>query len=369
VPPLTEHADAGLARLRGPVSPKRHNARTIAALTGNPGCARRAVLDAAGIDKEALARGAGFPARFGQSPFAIARGNAFEAMVKADGCAELLRLLRDVLGPDVTGAGYTDLDGPNDGSDDPDRRHARARDALTGAHHAALYDHPLLRMRLGGRDVYLEPDLVALRHRGVFHVVEVKSFPVIDGRADPAKVAAAATQAAVYVLALRDLIGGPDAVSHDIVLVCPENFSNRPVAVTVDVRRQLTVLAHQIARLVRVDEILAGLPAGLTLDLCPDAAGNPTRPAAELAAALGTIGARYSPGCLSACELAHYCRDEARASTATLGVGVREDLGGVETVDEVLALADGGRPDPDRAEVAALLRTMKRVYHEATGTA
>jgi hypothetical protein len=182
-------------------------------------------------------------------------------------------------------------------------------------------------------------------------------------------VAAAATQAAVYVLALRDLVGRSDAVSHEIVLVCPENFSNRPVAVTVDVRRQLTVLAHQIARLVRVEEILAGLPAGLTLDLCPDAAGNPTRPAAELVTALGTIGARYSPGCLSACELAHYCRDEARAGTAALGVGVREDLGGVETVDEVLALAGGERPDPDRAEVAALLRTMKRVYHEATGAA
>jgi hypothetical protein len=368
-----EPVDVRLARLRGPVPPKRHNARTIAALTGNPGCARRAVLDAAGIDKEALARGAGFPARFGQSPFAIARGNAFEAMVKADGCAELLRLLRDVLGTDLTGAAYTDLDGSAGGPDDPDGRHVRAREALTGSRDAALYDHPLLRMRLGGRDVYLEPDLVALRHRGMFHVVEVKSFPVIDGRADPAKVAAAATQAAVYVLALRNLVEGrvgrPDAVSHEIVLVCPENFTNRPVAVVVDVRRQLTVLAHQIARLTRVEEILAGLPAGLTLDLRPDAAGNPTRPAAELVAALGTIGARYSPGCLSACELAHYCRDEARTSTAALGVGVREDLGGVETVDEVLALADGERPGPDRVEAAALLRTVKRVYEEATGAA
>ena len=41
--------------LRGPVPGKRHNARTIAALTGNPGCTRRAVLDAAGVDKPKLA--------------------------------------------------------------------------------------------------------------------------------------------------------------------------------------------------------------------------------------------------------------------------------------------------------------------------
>jgi len=367
VPQLTE---ARLAYLRGPVPPRRHNARTIAALTGNPGCARRAVIDAAGVDKEALARGVGFPARFGQSPFAIARGNAFEAMVKADGCAELLRLLHGVLGADLGAAGYTDL-GPGDDVDDADLRHARSRTALTAPGTGAdLYDHPLLRFRLAGRDVYLEPDLVALRHHGVFHVVEVKSFPVIDGRAEPAKVAAAATQAAVYVLALRDVLGRPEAVSHEIVLVCPENFSNRPVAVTVDVRRQLTVLAHQIARLVHVDGIVAGLPDGLTLDLRPDVAGTPTRPAAELAAALGAVGARYSPGCLAACELAFFCRDEAGPCTSALGVGVREDLGGVETVREVLGLAGGTlAPDPERAEVAEMLRTVARVYAEAAGSA
>ena len=61
-----------------------HNARTIAALTSNPGCARRAVMDAAGVDKERPARHVGFPAKFGQSRFAITRGNAFEAQVKAE---------------------------------------------------------------------------------------------------------------------------------------------------------------------------------------------------------------------------------------------------------------------------------------------
>jgi hypothetical protein len=37
-----------LARIRGRVLPRSHNARTIAALASNPGCARRAVMDAAG---------------------------------------------------------------------------------------------------------------------------------------------------------------------------------------------------------------------------------------------------------------------------------------------------------------------------------
>ena len=71
--------DARLGRIRGDVPPLAHNARSIAALTSNPGCARRAIMDAAGIDKPRLASYIGFPAPFGQSQFAITRGNAFEA--------------------------------------------------------------------------------------------------------------------------------------------------------------------------------------------------------------------------------------------------------------------------------------------------
>ena len=41
-------------------------------------------MDAAGIDKQKLAAHAA-PPPFGQSQFAISRGNAFEAQVKEDG--------------------------------------------------------------------------------------------------------------------------------------------------------------------------------------------------------------------------------------------------------------------------------------------
>ncbi|MEV0156009.1 hypothetical protein AB0H57_20020 [Micromonospora sp. NPDC050686] len=69
-----------------------------------------------------------------------------------------------------------------------------------------LFDHPLLRLEVAGQQAYLEPDLIAFQHAGRFHVVEIKSFAVIDGRADPGKVAAAAIQAAVYVLAMRRML-------------------------------------------------------------------------------------------------------------------------------------------------------------------
>lgn len=370
--------EARLARIRGSEPPRRHNARTIAALTSNPGCARRAVLDAAGVDKERLADRVGFPAAFGQSRFAIVRGNAFERQVKADGCVELLRLLRDLLGLDLGDATYTDL-GADDSGEGLDARHrvakARLVDGPAGSDGAngELFDHPLLRLEVAGQEVYLEPDLVAFQHGGAYHVVEIKSFPVIDGQADGEKVAAAAVQAAVYVLALRRLLGRDDAVSHEVVLVCPKDFSNVPIAVRLDVRRQLIVLEHQLARLTRIDTLLDALPDDLAFDLGqagPGGGGSPMMAADALTAALGRVSARYVPGCLSACELAFYCRGEAAGHTAALGIGVREELGGVGTVAEALGLAHGTAvPAADQAEAAAMLRTTARVYAEAVGDA
>jgi hypothetical protein len=365
-----------LAQIRGSVPPRTHNARTIAALTSNPGCARRAVMDAAGIDKPRIAAYAGFPAPFGQSRFALARGNAFEAQVKANGCAELLRLLRERLGLPIPEVSYDDLNEVG-GDAGPGLRHAHTRTLLGRAARSAeeagtLFDHPLLRLPVAGRHVYLEPDLIAFQLRDRFHVVEIKSFAVIDGQADGEKVAAAAIQSAVYVLALRELLAElgspPEAVADEAILVCPENFANNPVATLLDVRKQLTVLRRQLSRLERIEDLLADLPPGLTFDLDPDAAGVPRRPPADLAEAVRMVPARYAPECLSACEMCYFCRDEARGETARLGRPAREELGCVDTIADALGLAAGTFPVPEeRAEAAALLRTAARLRRECLG--
>jgi hypothetical protein len=365
--------EARLQRIRGSAKPLDHNARTIAALTSNPGCARRAVLDAAGIDKQRLAAYTGFPAQVGQSRFAITRGNAFEAQVKANGCAELLRLLREHLDLPIPEVSYDDLELVG-GNDSREVRYARSRSLLARAAAAGddagtLFDHPLLRLDVGGRTAYLEPDLIAFQLRGQFWVVEIKSFAVIDGQADGGKVAAAVTQAAVYVLALRGLLAehgyGPEAVAHEVVLVCPENFANRPTAVRVDVRKQLTVLTRQLSRLARIETLVAALPPELTLDLLVDDTGVPQRPVPDVVHALGRIDARYAPECLSTCEMAYFCRDEARGDTAALGRAVRDELGGVDSVTAALGLAEGSlTPAPDQAEAAELLRLAARLRTE-----
>ncbi len=368
--------EARLDRIRGFAPPRPHNARTIAALTSNPGCARRAIMDAAGVDKARVAAHAGFRAPFGQSQFAITRGNAFEAQVKADGCAELLRLLREQLHLPIPEVSYDDLEYFGGERRSHEARHARTRALLgraaaSGDDAGTMFDHPMLTLEVGGRRVYLEPDLIAFRLRDRFHVVEIKSFAVIDGQADGGKVAAAVIQSAVYVLALRQLMEAtaaapPDIVADEVILVCPENFSNRPVAALLDVRKELTVLQRQLARLERIEDLLDTLPADLTFDLEADEAGVPRRPPGELAEAIRVVPARYAPECLSSCEMCFFCRDEAQGETGALGRDVRDDLGCVEYVPTALALARGeAEPSPEQAEAAAVLRLACRLRSES----
>ncbi|MEU4836205.1 hypothetical protein [Streptosporangium sp. NPDC023615] len=361
-----------LDELRGPVPSRPHDARAIAALAANPGCTRRAVMDAAGVDKDRTARHVGFPAPFGQSQFAITRGNVFESLVKENGCAELLRLLRDLLGLPVEQVGYQDVE--NVGSH---LRHSHTRALIDRAAReddgaAVFYDHPLFSLEIAGHTSYLEPDVVAFQIGGRFHIVEIKSFSMIDDQAEPDKVAAAARQAAVYVLALRTLMADlghdPLRVSHDVVLVCPENFANRPTAALVDVRKQLSVLNRQLTRMTRIEQLVQGLPDGLTFDLAPGEDGVPTRSAEELAQALLRVPARYAPDCLSTCDMCMFCRHEARAcgSTDLLGRQIRDQLGGVSGVEEALGLAEGTRePAEGQEEIARLLRLADRLREES----
>jgi hypothetical protein len=176
---------------------------------------------------------------------------------------------------------------------------------------------------------------------------------MLDGSADPAKVGAAARQAAVYVLALEQVASRLDPaprVRPRVLLVCPRDFSNLPTASAVDVRKQRAVTARQLARLTRVQDIADGLPE--------DTCFSPDLPADRLDAAVESVPAAYAPDCLAACELAFHCRARSRAAGAVtaLGRSVRAELGGLTSVGDVLAAAHGTAGDPDDPAVAALRR-------------
>ncbi|MEU3898059.1 hypothetical protein [Streptomyces sp. NPDC045251] len=356
--------------MRGPDVPaKALDARALAALAANPGCRRRAILDGAGVDKASLAGALGSPSVFGQSQFAFTRGNAFEARVKADGGAELLRLVHEKLDggaePPV-GAHLPDLSATG-----PEGRAARTalalREATAGTAEGpdgssgapgtwTLLDHPMLALDVAGSPAFLEPDAVVVHPDGSWTVVEIKSFPMLDGSADPAKVGAAARQAAVYVLALERVAARLDPaprVRHRVLLVCPKDFSNLPTASAVDVRKQRAVTDRQLARLTRIEDIADTLPEGVCF--------SPELPAEELTAAVEAVPATYAPECLSACELAFHCRARSREAGAVTSLGrpVRAELGGLSTVEDVLAAARGEAGDPDDPAVAALRRAAE----------
>lgn len=401
------------------------------------------------MDKGALARALGSPAAHGQSQFAIARGNVFEARVKADGGEALVRLLHDRLRDDspAPGPAFPPVT-PDLSAAGPEGRTARTALALreaTAAGRWTVLDHPLLALEVAGTPAYLEPDAIVVHPGGDWTIVEIKSFPMIDGAADPGKVGAAARQAAVYALALEGVaarltgagagptartsreggavaagdaaavpyVGGAFAAatggtlpphtdgaspavsgtataphadgaspaapgtappSHTdgtpgaepvprvrdrVLLVCPKDFSNLPDAELVDVRKQVATTRRQLSRLTRVEDIAAALPEGTTFDLRPaDDGRTPTRPVAELTAAVESAPATYAPECLAACELAFHCRARSRAADAVevLGRGVRGELGGLATVGAVLAAARGEEGDPADPAVAALRR-------------
>ncbi|MGW1718945.1 hypothetical protein [Streptomyces sp. NPDC002156] len=355
-----------LAELRGPdVPPKALDARALAALAANPGCKRRSILDGAGVNKATLASALGSPSGFGQSQFALARGNTFEARVKADGGAELLRLVHEKLDPGAVPP--TEAEVPDLTATGPEGRTARTALALRDAHLArsesgaggwTLLDHPMLALDVAGSPAFLEPDAVVVHPDGGWTVVEIKSFPMLDGSADPAKVGAAARQAAVYVLALEEVAARltqdgtapAPTVNHRVLLVCPKDFSNLPAASAVDVRKQRAVTGRQLSRLTRIEDIADTLPEGTCF--------APDLPTAELTAAVESVPAEYAPECLSACELAFHCRDRSRARGAvtSLGRSVRAELGALTTVDDVLAAAHGRSGDPEDPTVAALRR-------------
>ncbi|TPQ23049.1 hypothetical protein FGD71_006455 [Streptomyces sporangiiformans] len=369
--------------MRGPaVPPQPLDARALAALAANPGCKRRAILDGAGVNKATLASALGSPSAFGQSQFAFMRGNAFEARVKADGGAELLRLVHERLDPGAVppqGAAVPDLTAVG-----PEGRAARTALALREATEAGawtLLDHPLLALDVAGSPAFLEPDAVVVHPDGSWTVVEIKSFPMLDGSADAAKVGAAARQAAVYVLALEqvanrlgaDRLGADRVVAepqgraqisnvrHRILLVCPKDFSNLPAASAVDVRKQRSVTRRQLDRLTRIEDIADSLPDGTCF--------APDLPAADLTAAVESVPATYAPECLATCELAFHCRARSRADGAvtSLGRSLRAELGGLTTVDDVLAAARGTTGDPTDPAVAALRRAAE-LRAEALGS-
>jgi hypothetical protein len=356
------------------------NARRVAGALEAPGCQRRTVLDAAAVNLDKLGSLISGTPRDRQSPFALSHGNQFEAQVVDNAMADIVALARRHLNlriPEVResdlstaalGMAYPGIVGIRMNELRVRETRIKAEQMLTDPIQARnLIRHAMTRLDFGGETVYLEQDVLAFAVDGRIHVVEIKSFPRIDGRADPAKASATVRQTAVYVLSLQQLmieIGAPpDVVSTTTMIVLPENLFFRPTAVTIDIDMYVRRLRRQLASVPRAADILDAVPPGTRLPAHPAAgaaAGEMAAAATAARDALAHLPTRFIDGCVS-CPLFRHCRAEAELhrSTARLGSAVAGDCGNVTDIAVALDLAEGRRAPADASE-AAVATTLAR---------
>ncbi|MCG7964458.1 MAG: hypothetical protein N0E54_17280, partial [Candidatus Thiodiazotropha taylori] len=349
------------------------NARRIASALEAPGCHRRTILEASETNIDRLGDLVTGDQIDRQSPFAITRGNKFEKVVTDHGMATVLSLAREHLGLEIPEARQKDLSAPSVRSEFPDTPSGRMNERrglltrqyveqmLTNPEFAInLLRHAMTTLNFGGVMAYLEQDVLAFTIRGRIHVVEIKSFPQIDGRADPTKASATVRQAAVYVLSLQELArsvgASPDVVDTNVMIILPENLSFSATASVVDTSVQVRRLRRQLNEVPHTARILAGLPPGSCLPPLPRSNSSeeiaPSRAAAR--EALSALPCRFGDGCTS-CPLFRFCRQEAAGQrlVARLGTQVAGVCGSVTTVDAALDLAAGRRNPADPGEAAA----------------
>jgi len=297
--------------------------------------------------------------------------------VKADGYGVLLALLRQAGFPPDPPRVLPLRDLYPIDPRDPDaalrRRAVETRSAILAMARGAagaynLIDGGALRWDYGGAVARLETDGIAWRLGGRIRVIEIKSFPIVDGRGDPEKLGAAAWQAAVYVAAIADLLAdaGLDArlVSTEVLLVCPRNTSLTATIAALDVARKVRALRRLLAGRASIADVLTRFGPGVSLDTT---GLDDAQAAARLAHVLDLLGTNYLPSCLAACPLARHCRARARAAgdPGCLGSDARASLAGVRTLPRAVELAQGAPADPTEAEAGAALARARRLLDAA----
>lgn len=366
-----------LESLRGNLQRGRANARSIAALTSNPGCTRRRVLDAAAVRTYEVAEQAGFPPKRGQSPFAISSGVSFEARLKErSDYWDLVKALEGLilLPKKRKSLRISDLGGVSGKRNDAwlrkrvkltDKALSKIARGDSDAPH--IVDHPVLELHVGGAPVWLEPDALAFRDGKRLELVEIKSYAVIDDQADPGKLSATASQAAVYLIALKatlERLGhDPSILRRSFILVAPKNFARYPTAHRIPIRKKVAALERVIVRVPSIVEVLRELPAAFTLDIDPEGSLGSKTLEKKTRAALGDMPHTFVPECLGSCDLAQFCRAEAiaRDDPARLGRNVRDALAGVETLKDALDIARG-KKDAPASELDEMAKGLRAAY-------
>lgn len=322
----------------------------------NPTCDANTLSAVHNVRLDKAAKAIGLEVSFGQSPFAITRGNRFEAGLFWDDAQKLRAALeRGRCLPDSS-VGFLDLrlkmnGGARIRSIDHALEETEAwlrRIAADPATADSIVAAPMIKIPKGVilPEALLIIDAVTVTKtvdcRARVSVGEVKVFPDRGGHTDPQQLASARAQAGIYEHAMRLAVAAL-GLSDDID-VSPHGFlvftwpgSNSP---SVRANEDLT---YQAIRAERGFERLEQVALGVVRD-DDFSADNPALIQRVLEAPTD-----YSEACLSFCDLAPRCHATALAADAPIILGgeVARFLGET-TISRALELVAGVEPADDR---------------------
>jgi hypothetical protein len=366
-----------LDRIRGGASLRSPNVRVLAAFAGHTGCALASSGFAAGVDFDRLLKGTKYAPQTGQSPFAFARGNSFEAMLRKDEYAPTLKLLQEQMGFEKHDGSIVNLRvgyAPNAAGmlKRVEATRELLREILQNRPAAAnLIDGAVLTADIGGVQARFEADAIAARIGGSLHAGEVKSFPVVDGRADADKLSAALDQVAFYIVLVRRVIGelggDPARASSEAMLITPRNVGLSPTLSRQDVSRRIDRAGRLLARIPKVEDIVAAMPAQASFAVAADEKLGEAQRTDSLNNLANTLGTEYRPDCIGSCGNALFCRERTfkGGSPVLLGASAVRLLPNVESLPRADALACGAKPSQAEKPVALQLARAKRLYQSA----
>jgi hypothetical protein len=374
----TTSKNEALAAVRGNAPKASPNVRRLAAFAKVHSCPTAVLAFAAGVDSNRVLTGTRLEMPFGQSPFAIGRGVAFENLLRQHGHAELRRVLTEGLEVDFALAPVENL---RQGFQ-PNRTGLTMRasvtknhmkEIVTGLPRPIVLDGAVLRAEVGGITAFFEADEMAIGVGGEILVGENKSWPVVDGRpTDADALGSALDQAATYALLGRRTLAevgvDPDRVSGDVVIVTPRNTGLSPVLHRQNVDGRIRRIERLLAAVPAVSDIAEDLPAGLSFDPVADTSADDDARLDAFAEITDQVGNVYEPGsCLTSCGFAWACRECAfgRGDPAVAGGSVARALPGVATLRRVSELGRGAPPSVAEAPAAGPIARAGRLYDEA----
>ena len=181
----------------------------------NPACAANTLSAVHNVRLDKAAESIGLDPSFGQSPFAIARGNAFEAGLFAADAARLRTALERKACLPSASSGFLDLrlrmnGGPSVRTVDEalDRTRQWLADLAAGRGEASIVAAPMVRIPRGVilPEALLILDVATVTRDAMGPIItvgEIKAFPDRGGHTDAGQLAAARAQAGLYRLALE----------------------------------------------------------------------------------------------------------------------------------------------------------------------